>query len=181
MRRAAAAGLPAAIYRPAMIAADTRTGLGNPDDFLTRYMTGCLELGRYIDRDDAAIDMTPVDFVADAIAALVATRPRGGEATRTAPVYVLANTDQSPSYAALGRAMAKAGARLAPATYPSFRAALLGAPSSRLHPLTAFFPETFSLGMGPWPCARTLAALDGTGVVRPRIDEAIIARVLAAL
>jgi len=32
-----------------------------------------------------------------------------------------------------------------------------------------------SPGMGPWPCARSLATLDGLGVRRPRIDEAIIA------
>ena len=176
VRRAGAAGLPVAIYRPAMIAGDTRTGIGNPEDFLSRYLAGCAELGLYLDRDDALLDMTPVDFVAEAIAALVATRPQGDGQT-----YALANTDQSLSYAALGRAMAGAGAAVAPASYPSFRAALLGARGSRLSPLAAFFPEQFALGMEPCPCRRTLEALAKTGVVRPRIDAALIARYVAAL
>jgi fatty acid CoA ligase FadD9 len=174
-RRAAAAGVPVAIYRPAMIAAHTERGIGNRDDFLTRYLAGCLELGRYIDDDTAVIDMTPADFVAAAIAALVVAHPRGGG------VHHLANADQSPTYAALGRAMAAAGAPVRPAPYAEFRAALLADRACRLHALAAFFPESFSLGMGPWPCRRTTAALAALGVPRPRIDPAIIARYVAGL
>jgi fatty acid CoA ligase FadD9 len=176
VHRAAAAGLPAAVYRPAMIAGHSRRGIGNRDDFLNRYMVGCAELGLYVDRDDAIIDMTPVDFVAEAIAALVVARPRGAGAT-----YHLANVDQSLGFGALGRAMIAAGVALAPATYPEFRAALHAKRTSHLHALAAFFPETFSLGMGPWPCDITLAALAELGVARPRIDEAIVARYVAAL
>jgi thioester reductase-like protein len=175
VRRAAAAGVPAAIYRPAMIAAHTRRGVGNPDDFLTRYLAGCVELGRYIDDDAAVIDLTPVDFVADAIAALVVAHPRGGG------VHHLANADQSPTYAALGRAMAAAGAPIRPAPYAELRAALLADRKSRLHALAAFFPERFSLGMGPFPCRRTAAAVAALGVPRPRIDGEIIARYVAGL
>ncbi len=175
VRRAAAAGAPAAIYRPAMIAAHTRRGIGNRDDFLTRYLAGCLELGCYIADEAAVIDLTPVDFVAGAIAALVVAHPRGGG------VHHLANADQSPTYAALGRAMAAAGAPIRPVPYAEFRAAVLADRACRLHALAAFFPERFSLGMGPWPCRRTTAALAALGVPRPRIDGEIIARYVAAL
>ena len=64
-------GLPVAIYRPAMIADHSTRGAGNPDDFVNRYLVGCADLGR----DDAILDMTPVDFVAAAIAALIASAP----------------------------------------------------------------------------------------------------------
>jgi thioester reductase-like protein len=175
VRRAGVAGVPVAIYRPAMIAAHTERGLGNRDDFPTRYMAGCLELGRYIADEAAVLDLTPVDFVAAAIAALVVAHPRGGG------VHHLTNTDQSPTYAALGRAMAAAGAPIRPAPYAEFRAALLADRACRLHALAAYFPERFSLGMGPWPCRRTTLALAALGVRRPRIDAAIIARYVAAL
>ncbi len=175
VRRAGAAGLPVAIYRPAMIAGHTRRGVGNPDDFLSRYLAGMLELGRYLDRDDAIVDMTPVDFVAEAIAALLIARPRGGGP------YHLANADQSLSHAGLGRALVAAGAPLVPSSYPDFRAALTRAPGSRLAPLASFFPARFGLAMGPWPCARTVAVLAGLGVQRPRIDDALIAIYRAAL
>jgi len=176
VRRAAAVGLPAAIYRPAMIAGHSQRGVGNPEDFLTRYLAGCGELGLYIDRDDAVLDMTPVDFVADSIAMLAVTRPRGDGIT-----YHLANVDQSLGFGALGRALAAAGLAVEPATYAQFRAALVQHRTCRLHALAAFFPEAFSLGMGPWPCARTVSALAELGIQRPRIDDAVIARYVAAI
>lgn len=163
----------ASIYRPAMIAPDTQHGIGNADDYLNRYMAGVRELGVYIDRDDAIIDMTPVDFVARGIAACVAAG-RGGETLH------LANIAQSVSYAALGRALVGAGVHARPVTYDAFRAALLAAKTSRLRALAAFFPPVFSLGMGPWPCARSVAILAELGVERPGIDAAYIARCVSA-
>jgi thioester reductase-like protein len=170
--RAREAGLPVAIYRPAMISGHATRGTGNPDDFVCRYLAGCRELGRYIDREDARQDMTPVDFVADAIAALVVAHARA--------TYHLVNVDQSMSFAAIGRALAAAGHAVAPASYDEFRALLHGRKDSRLHPLRAFFPERFALGSGPWPCAETLARLAPLGVTRPAIDDGVIARYLRA-
>ena len=167
--RARAAGLPVAIYRPAMISGHATRGTGNPDDFVSRYLAGCRELGRYLDRDERQ-DMTPVDFVADAIAALVVAEARA--------TYHLVNVDQSMSFAAIGRAIAAAGHAVAPASYDEFRALLHDRKDSQLHPLLAFFPERFALGSGPWPCADTLAQLAPLGVVRPAIDDAMIARYL---
>lgn len=168
-----ARAVAASIYRPAMIAPDTQHGIGNPDDYLNRYMAGVRELGVYIDRDDAIIDMTPVDFVANAIAACVANG-RIGETLH------LANVEQSLTYAALGRALVAAGVAAKPVTYDAFRAALHAATTSRLHALAAFFPPAFSLGMGPWPCRDSLAVLATLGVERPRIDAALIARYVSA-
>lgn len=162
------------ITRPAMIAPHTRTGIANADDFNTRYLRGCIDLGLYIDRDDAVMDMTPVDFVAGAIAALVVEQPRG-------EVYHLANADQSRSFAAIGRALAAAGHAVRPASYAEFRDALAKAKTSRLHALSAFFPETFNLGMGPFPCERSVERLGSLGVVRPEIDDAYLARVISRL
>jgi thioester reductase-like protein len=178
VRRAAAAGLPVAIYRPALIAGHSVSGRGNRDDFLHRYMAGVAEMGMYLDLEDAIVDMTPVDFVARAIVALLEHAPLGNAG---AHAYHLANVDQSMSYARLGRSLVAAGVRAEPATYDRFRAALLAAPTSRLAALAAFFPPTgFALGSGPWPCARTVAALADLGVIRPPVDDALIARYVRA-
>ncbi|MBE7452219.1 MAG: thioester reductase domain-containing protein [Kofleriaceae bacterium] len=174
-RRAAAAGLPLAVYRPALVAGHGRRGGGNPDDFLHRYLAAVAELGLYLDLADATLDMTPVDFVAGAIAALLIAAPAGGD------TYHLANVDQSFSYARLGRALVAAGVAARPAPYAEFRAALLAAPSSRLAALASFFPAAgFALGSGPWPCARTVAALAALGVARPPVDDALVARYVRA-
>jgi nucleoside-diphosphate-sugar epimerase len=125
VRRAAAAGLPVTIYRPAMIAGHSRRGVGYPEDFLNRYLVGCAELGLYIDRDDAIIDMTPVDFVAEAITALALGR------TCAAATYHLANVDQS-LFGALGRAVPRPGFASHRPAIPSFasRSAGRAAPGS---------------------------------------------------
>jgi fatty acid CoA ligase FadD9 len=176
VRTAGTSGLPVAIYRPAMIAAHSRRGHGNPDDFLHRYMVGTSELGLYLDLDDARLDMTPVDFVAEAIVALLVAEPLGGA------THHLVNVDQSLSYAAVGRAMRKAGVVLAPATYNELRRALSRERSSRLSALASYFPESgFTMAMGPWPCARTLDTLKALGIERPPVDDAMIARIVESL
>lgn len=176
--------LPVTVYRPAMIAAHSARGHGNPDDFVHRYLTGVTELGTYLDIEDARLDMTPVDYVADAIAALVfAPRDQSAKSETHVETHHLVNVDQSMSYAAVGRALRKlTGLDLVPASYDAFRAALAAAPASRLHPLLPYFPETgFTMTMGPWPSSKTKAAVRTLGVSAPVIDEAILAKVVASL
>jgi thioester reductase-like protein len=69
-RIASSRGVPLGIHRPGLIAGDSRTGRAHPDDFLCRFIAGCVELGR---APDAAIELNlvPVDDVARGIAAAV--------------------------------------------------------------------------------------------------------------
>jgi thioester reductase-like protein len=170
------AGLPFAVYRPGMIAGSTRTGHGNPDDFLHRYLSGAAEMGLSLDLEER-LDMTPVDFVAQAITALLVAEPAGGGAT-----HHLVNVDRSPTYRELGRALRAAGVDVAPVSYAAFREALARSGTSRLGALSAFFPaEGFSLRTGPWPHARTAARLAALGVEAPVVDEALMARYVDSL
>ncbi|MCB9595240.1 MAG: thioester reductase domain-containing protein [Sandaracinaceae bacterium] len=175
VRRAAAAGLDVAVHRPAMIAAHSTRGVANREDFVHRYLAAVIELGVYVDDEVAILDMTPVDFVAEAIAALVVAGPGAGR------THHLANVEGSLSYAALGRAVSAAGVTAAPVSHARFLEALAASEGSRLAPLASFIATPASLPMGPWPCARTVAELEALGVRRPRIDEAYVARVVAFL
>lgn len=178
VRRAGAAGLPVAIYRPAMIAGHSQHGRSNADDFGNRYLCGSAAMGLHLDLHHR-LDMTPVDFVAEAIVAL------SREPATIGQTYHLVNLEQSPSYRALGAAMRAAGVPVEPADYPTFRAALLAAAragGNALTPLLSYFPAAgFGLAMGPWPSARTRAALEALGVRCPPIDDALIARYVASL
>ncbi|MDR9404037.1 MAG: thioester reductase domain-containing protein [Halothece sp. Uz-M2-17] len=62
-------GLPACIYRPSLIAGDSRSGIWNTDDFTCRFFKGCIQLGSFPDLD-LVFDLAPVDYVARAIALL---------------------------------------------------------------------------------------------------------------
>lgn len=66
---ARARGLAVAIYRPAQVSGSAARGDWNTDDFVCRFIKGCLQLGRF-PACDVEVDMVPVDFVARAIVTL---------------------------------------------------------------------------------------------------------------
>ncbi|MGC3968650.1 MAG: thioester reductase domain-containing protein [Pirellulales bacterium] len=64
-------GLPVAIYRPGRITGHSTKGTANLGDFMHVMIAGCVRLGALPKFDDL-IDMTPIDYVGQAVAALVA-------------------------------------------------------------------------------------------------------------
>jgi myxalamid-type polyketide synthase MxaB len=67
-------GLPVAVYRPGRITGHSEKGTANLGDFLHVMIAGCMKLGAFPQFDDP-VDMTPIDYVSQAVAAL-ATDPR---------------------------------------------------------------------------------------------------------
>jgi len=59
-------GVPVTIYRPGIIAADSRTGLANPDDLLSRILLGSLQAGA-VPEFDIQVELAPVDYVSGAL------------------------------------------------------------------------------------------------------------------
>jgi thioester reductase-like protein len=72
--RAAERRLPVTIYRPGRITGHTKTGVTSVEDFMCRIVKGCIQLGVAPDLD-WLLDMTPVDFCADAIVHLALMHP----------------------------------------------------------------------------------------------------------
>src|SRR5262249_9749503 len=66
VRRAAERGLPVTIYRPSLISGDTRSGLSNTDDIVSRVIKACIHM-RCAPDLDWIVDYCPVDYVAHAI------------------------------------------------------------------------------------------------------------------
>ena len=61
-------GLPVCVYRPGNIGHDSRTGAVNPNDFLSLIIRACARLGSAPLAPDWFFEMTPVDFLVNAIA-----------------------------------------------------------------------------------------------------------------
>jgi thioester reductase-like protein len=59
-------GLPVSIYRPPLIAGDSRTGVWFTDDFICRFIKGCIQLGSMPIMSNR-LTMSPVDYVGRAI------------------------------------------------------------------------------------------------------------------
>ena len=64
--QAATAGIPVCIYRPGMVSGHTQTGLCNPTDLMCRFLSSIIQL-KSVPNLNWAIDMTPVDYVSQAI------------------------------------------------------------------------------------------------------------------
>lgn len=171
--RARDEGAPVCVHRPGLITGHSAHGLGNPTDFVHRYLAACRRYRVALDHP-ATLDMTPVDFVADAIVAAVLDPGSAGR------VLHLCNVEGSMTFTALGRALAALGP-CELVDYETFRARAALDRDSPLRPLGAFFGPVFSLGSGPWPSRATRAWLAERGVVCPAIDDAIIARYVRGL
>jgi thioester reductase-like protein len=83
--RANAAGLPLRIYRPGIISGHSRTGACNVNDATSRMIKMAVDLGVAPDLD-AAVDMTPIDYVSRAIVHLSSLNRAPGT------IYHLANS-----------------------------------------------------------------------------------------
>lgn len=59
-------GIPVSLYRPGRISGDSQTGACQTDDFLWRMVKGSIQIG-YAPDFDARAEMSPVDFISQAI------------------------------------------------------------------------------------------------------------------
>ncbi|KAI9207927.1 male sterility protein-domain-containing protein [Polychytrium aggregatum] len=74
INKARSRGVPATIIRPAMIAGDSGYGVCNTDDYIWRYVEGCIKLGICpANASPVTWTMDPVDHVAKVIAEIVSS------------------------------------------------------------------------------------------------------------
>jgi thioester reductase-like protein len=66
VRRMRDRGLPIAIYRPGYIIGDSRTGALNPNDFFSRLIVGCIQIGTFPDLQQN-LEYCTIDYVISAM------------------------------------------------------------------------------------------------------------------
>lgn len=135
-------GLPITIARPSLIAGDSRTGAGNPGDFLSALMKGCIELGLAPDLD-WNVDAVPVDHVAAALAERAAQGPDGQVA-----LHLVSPRPRPFREVVLWHALYGHDLRLVP--YDAWLAAVEAAPAP--HALKALLPFLRSRPGGEGAC-----------------------------
>lgn len=175
---ARARGLDVAIHRPGRISGSARTGAWNLDDFAARMMRGVVALGAAPDLD-VEVDVTPVDWVADAIVHLAARRPYGA-------AYHLANPRPTSFLAPFRRLRARGAAiRVVPLAewFAIARAAVAGRPDHELAPLVEMLgAQRADVGAARLVPDIELPRLDSAnarrdvidaGIACPKIDDAL--------
>ncbi|KAL4875949.1 hypothetical protein BJY04DRAFT_232080 [Aspergillus karnatakaensis] len=91
VRRAQERGLPASIYRPGFILGHSQTGAGNPDDFISRWLVGCIQLGKFPRVSDLRFEYSTIDFVCKATLQIASSSENLGRC------YHILSNDQSKS------------------------------------------------------------------------------------
>jgi thioester reductase-like protein len=156
-------GVPVNIYRPGTITGDSLTGVCNPDDFLYRFLRGCIAMGS-APEIEMQVDLLPVDYVSAAIVALSRRK-------QEAATFHLAGT-QLTHIRNVYTWMRSFGLEFAIEPYLVWRRKLIDTAASLNHPLApliGFFPELpegeiLRVPLLPVESARTQAALFESGV-----------------
>jgi thioester reductase-like protein len=164
-------GIPIDLYRPGRILGDSRTGAALTTHFTTRVIKGCIQLG-LVPRLDLKIEMTPVDYVASALVAIVGGATRHGGTT-----YHLIN-GRKMAFAELAEVLsARWPVRAVPVEqwWAALRACY-GEQENELHPVMDVV-EQFIVGgeeAVDYGVANAEAALAGTGISCPPLDAALL-------
>ncbi|MDQ3377582.1 MAG: thioester reductase domain-containing protein, partial [Actinomycetota bacterium] len=165
-------GLPVSVYRPGNVSGHSVTGASNPRDSVGAMISGSLRLGAAPEVDGGRMEMTPVDFVAAAIARLAS------EPDAIGGVYHLANPDPPPA-ATVFDLLEELGYPLERWPYDEWNAALKAAPHSEDDPigdiLRGVAPEGDDLWDGnTYDDRHTRVALGDGGPRRPAVDKDLI-------
>ncbi|HET9226766.1 MAG TPA: thioester reductase domain-containing protein, partial [Thermoanaerobaculia bacterium] len=172
-------GIPGNIYRPGVLAGDSRSGYGNTQDLVWNLIKGSIQLGAAPEYD-SSLDVAPVDYVAAAIVRL-SLQPGWLNSTFHFPnprplswpaVYDFARDYgyslrrlQAETWEAEVKAAIRSGTDNAMAPF----APLLGA-SDGNEVANAEQPEELR-----WDDRNTRAGLEGSGIACPPLDDRLLA------
>ncbi|WP_138497433.1 thioester reductase domain-containing protein [Nostoc sp. PA-18-2419] len=171
-------GLPVTIYRPPLIAGDSKTGICNTHDFINLMAKGCLQMGSFPDVE-YMLDMSPVDYVSKAVVYLSRQKESIGKAfhlqhPQPAPLKILVDWIRSFGYSV----------EMIP--YEKWQAELINNVSSVDNPLYTLrpfllerwsdeqltIPDLYLQARRPHiSCQDTLHALAGSSIACPIIDS----------
>ncbi|HEX2080625.1 MAG TPA: thioester reductase domain-containing protein [Longimicrobium sp.] len=166
-------GIPISVYRPGVILGDSRTGVSNQEDYVTRVIQGCVQLGLAPLREYPLATAT-ADYVAGAIVALSL---RQGELGKT---FHTIEPDPLPWNRIFDHLRAF-GYPVRSIPYGAWRDALTarieeGAEGeSVLEPLLGILSDTADRPMPRIGCGNVLRGLAGSRVVRPGLDAHVFA------
>ncbi|KAI9207396.1 male sterility protein-domain-containing protein [Polychytrium aggregatum] len=91
VNKARSRGVPATIIRPAVIAGDSHYGVSNSDDYIWRYVKGCIQLGVAPSHATlVTMTMDPVDHVAKVVAEIA-----GSEESLSKFVFHISDSEHS--------------------------------------------------------------------------------------
>jgi amino acid adenylation domain-containing protein/thioester reductase-like protein len=184
---AIARGVPAAVYRPGFIMGDSRTGAGNPNDFVARLAKGCIALGAYPALPRQGKQFVPVDYVSAALLSIASDNTNLAKAYHLVPPRAGIAVDLVGFF----RLLAECGYPLEQLTYQQWVRRLSDDPHLDENPLMPLVPMLVEPVYGPltrWEVYEGMPVYDTSnseqvlarsgGVACPSLDHPLLQRYL---
>ncbi|MBD1926369.1 thioester reductase domain-containing protein [Trichocoleus sp. FACHB-90] len=172
-------GLPVSIYRPPLIAGDSKTGIWNTDDFTCRFLKGCIQMGS-MPNMNCGITIVPVDYVSQAVVYLSRQKESLGKAFHL-------NNPNFSSWDEVANWIDDLGYPVRQISYEEWEAELIetvGSKDNALSGLLPFFLRRWSdeqltfAGLGQrrvkLNCQDTVNKLADSAIACPRVDSKLL-------
>jgi amino acid adenylation domain-containing protein/thioester reductase-like protein len=181
-------GAPVTIYRPGFIMGHTRTGVTNLNDFVSKMIKGCVQMGWFPELPDQSKECVPVDYVSRAIVHLSHRKRALGKVFHLVPP-----PPQRVDLLGFFELIRAFGYPLKKLSYDRWIGELIKQikrfPDNPLLPLMPMLTEKVYQGsltrwemyrrMPVYDCQTTLDELSGTSIVCPPLDASLLGSYLS--
>jgi thioester reductase-like protein len=178
-----ARGLAVNVYRPGFVMGHSETGVGNPDDFMGRFILGCIEIGCCPILERQGKEMVTVDFASAALLGIASHEGAVGKAYHLVPPTPEDNTDMEGIYTMLDQC----GHHLSRVPYEAWVDRLMQHPRAAENPLCALLPMLYEKvyggsatrwelheGQPVYDAANTREAIASLGLAFRRVDREML-------
>ncbi|PWY81111.1 non-ribosomal peptide synthetase [Aspergillus eucalypticola CBS 122712] len=160
-------GLPVAIFRPGFVLGHSSSGISNPDDFIGRLFSSCLNMGCYPLLPAQRKEFIPVDFVVGALLHIAANPARLGRAYNLIQPRHQAALDMNTTFCLLRDLSPVA---LHPLPYAEWVQCFSLETQDPLHPLMPMLQEKVLGDLTRWEIQENMAVY-GTYNLRTALQE----------
>ncbi|RDA85286.1 hypothetical protein CP532_5923 [Ophiocordyceps camponoti-leonardi (nom. inval.)] len=182
--RLMARGFPIAVYRPGFVTGHSQTGACNRDDFVSRLIEACCEMGCYPLLPNQRKEFVPVDYVSSAILHIASGPSSAGKAYHIVPPSRDASVDMDATMDLVGEAAKR---RLRGVPYAEWVQRLASVAPLRLLPLQPMLAEKIYEGRTRWELYENMPVYDTSntdaaladypgGLELPKLDVALMKR-----
>ncbi|HHQ6578805.1 TPA: non-ribosomal peptide synthetase [Serratia fonticola] len=154
-------GIPLSVYRPGFIMGNSINGIGNPKDFVSRLIRGCIAIGAYPTLPRQRKEFIPVDYVSAALLTIAKDNNNLGKAYHLVPPDHTQSIDLDQFF----ELICKSGYRLQKAPYSEWIAKLVTDPRLYENPLMPLLPmlsETVYQKQTRWEVYENMPAYDAS-------------------
>lgn len=163
LRRVMNRGFPITVYRPGFITGHSETGACNPDDFFSRLIMACREMGCYPALPNQRKEFVPIDYVSSTILHIAASPDSLGHAFHIVPPSRAVSIDMDNTMDLIGGVD---GAPIECVSYQEWVDKLATNPPERLQPLQPMLAEKVQHGLTRWELYENMPVYQTTNTTK---------------